>query len=91
MMKPKRKLKQANALAKWRLRESDPRPSASLIDCKADPLNLALPFALFGVGAVLHVGGHRASVAGHVVVAGLSSADTVTSVGAVGATAYFVF
>ncbi|CAJ1969932.1 unnamed protein product [Cylindrotheca closterium] len=52
--------------------------------------SLALPFALVGVGAVLHVGGH-ASVAYHVVVAGLSSADTVTSVGAVGATAYFVF
>mmetsp|Transcript_15953 Transcript_15953/g.39098 ORF Transcript_15953/g.39098 Transcript_15953/m.39098 type:complete len:747 (+) Transcript_15953:20-2260(+) len=52
--------------------------------------SLALPFALVGVGAVLHVGGH-AGMAYHVVVAGLSSADTVTSVGAVGATAYFVF
>jgi len=52
--------------------------------------SLALPFALVGVGAVLHVGGH-AGVAYHVVVAGLSSADTVSSVGAVGATAYLVF
>ena len=49
-----------------------------------------MPVALAGAGAFFHLSGHSAA-AYHVVVAGLSSVDAFSSVGAVGATAYFVF
>eukprot|EP00980_Cylindrotheca_fusiformis_P018374 scaffold6032_cov100-Cylindrotheca_fusiformis.AAC.5 len=52
--------------------------------------SFVLPFALVGAGAMLHIGGN-AGVAYHLVVAGISSADAVSSVGALGATAYVVF
>lgn len=52
--------------------------------------SFALPFALVGAGAMLHIGGN-AGMAYHLLVAGISSADAVSSVGAVGATAYVVF
>jgi hypothetical protein len=52
--------------------------------------SLMLPFALVGAGAMLHIGGH-AGVAYNLVLAGISSADAVSSVGALGATAYLVF
>jgi hypothetical protein len=52
--------------------------------------SVALPFALVGAGAMLHIGGN-AGVAYHLVLAGISSADAVSSLGALGATAYLVF
>lgn len=52
--------------------------------------SLALPVALAGAGTLFHLSGHSAA-AYHVVVAGLSSLDAFSSIGAVGATAYFVF
>lgn len=52
--------------------------------------SLALPFALVGAGAMLHIGGN-AGMAYHLVLAGISSADAVSSFGALGATAYLVF
>ena len=52
--------------------------------------SLALPVALAGAGTLFHLSGHSAA-AYNVVVAGLSSLDAFSSIGAVGATAYFVF
>ena len=54
--------------------------------------SLAMPFALGGAVALMtaHVGAH-VGVIGHVVVAGLSSMDAITSVGGLGATAYLTF
>ena len=51
-----------------------------------------MPFALGGAVALMtaHVGAH-VGVIGHVVVAGLSSMDAITSVGGLGATAYLTF
>jgi hypothetical protein len=53
--------------------------------------SLALPYALVSAGTMLHVGAGNAGVLYHVAIAGLSSVDAVSSVGALGATAYFVF
>jgi hypothetical protein len=52
---------------------------------------IAMPFALAGVAGVMGVMGLNAGVAFHVIAAGLSGAEFLASVGAIGATAYLVF
>ena len=53
--------------------------------------SLCMPFAMAGAGALLGAAGAHIGVVGHVVMAGLSSFDALSSVGTVGATAYLVF
>ena len=52
---------------------------------------IALPFALAGASAILGVMGAEAGVLFNVIAAGLTGAEALASVGAIGATAYIVF
>jgi mannose/fructose/N-acetylgalactosamine-specific phosphotransferase system component IID len=52
---------------------------------------IAMPFALAGAGAVLGAVGAEAGVLFNVIAAGLTGAEALASVGAIGATAYIVF
>ena len=52
---------------------------------------IAMPFALAGAGAVLGAFGAEAGVLFNVIAAGLTGAEALASVGAIGATAYIVF
>lgn len=52
---------------------------------------IAMPFALAGVAAVMGTLGAEAGIGFGIVAAGLSGAEAMASVGAIGATAYFCF
>jgi len=52
---------------------------------------IAMPFALAGVAAALGALGAEAGIGFGIVAAGLSGAEALASVGAIGATAYFCF
>jgi len=50
-----------------------------------------MPFALAGVGAVMGALGAEVGIVANVIFAGLTGAEALASVGAIGATAYLVF
>lgn len=52
---------------------------------------IAMPFALAGVGFALGAVGAEVGVVANVIFAGLTGAEALASVGAIGATAYIVF
>merc|ERR1719491_2407353 len=52
---------------------------------------IAMPFALAGVAAVMGAVGAEAGIGFGILAAGLSTAEAMASVGAIGATAYLVF
>jgi hypothetical protein len=52
---------------------------------------VAMPFALAGVGAIMGAVGAEVGVVANVIFAGLTGAEALASVGAIGATAYIVF
>lgn len=52
---------------------------------------IAMPFALAGVGAVMGALGAEVGIVANVIFAGLTGAEALASVGAIGATAYLVF
>lgn len=52
---------------------------------------IAMPFALAGAGAVLGAFGAEAGILFNVIAVGLTGAEAIASVGAIGATAYIVF
>jgi hypothetical protein len=52
---------------------------------------VAMPFALAGVGAIMGALGAEVGTMTAIVFAGLTGAEAIASVGAIGATAYIVF
>mmetsp|Transcript_8372 Transcript_8372/g.13099 ORF Transcript_8372/g.13099 Transcript_8372/m.13099 type:complete len:112 (-) Transcript_8372:101-436(-) len=52
---------------------------------------IALPFALAGMGALLGAVGAEVGIVANVIAVGLTGAEAIASVGAIGATAYIVF
>lgn len=52
---------------------------------------IAMPFALAGVGATLGAAGAQVGVVANAIAVGLTGAEALASVGAIGATAYIVF
>lgn len=52
---------------------------------------IAMPFALAGMGALLGAVGAQAGIVANTIAVGLTGAEAIASVGAIGATAYIVF
>merc|ERR1712174_81050 len=52
---------------------------------------IAMPFALAGMSALLGAVGAEVGIVANVIAAGLTGAEALASVGAIGATAYIVF
>ena len=52
---------------------------------------IAMPFALAGIGAVLGAVGAEVGLVANAIAVGLTGAEALASVGAIGATAYIVF
>ncbi|CAB9509045.1 expressed unknown protein [Seminavis robusta] len=82
----------------WRLEPCMPRAVSSeklktfaLGTSIAVGTTIAMPFALAGVGAVLGAVGAEVGVVANVIFAGLTGAEALASVGAIGATAYICF
>jgi len=82
----------------WKLEPSMPRAVSSekiktfaIGTSIAVGTTIALPFALAGVGALMGAVGAEVGVVANVIAAGLTGAEALASVGAIGATAYIVF
>lgn len=82
----------------WKLEPSMPRAVSSdkiktfaLGTSIAVGTTIAMPFALAGVGALLGAVGAEVGIVANAIAVGLTGAEAIASVGAIGATAYIVF